>query len=143
MVILDGSFTNGEGSHTASVDWGDGSPVESALVDPDNKTVSASHAFEDDGVFTVTMTVTNSEDSTGSDTFTVTVENAAPILDAGPNQSAESGESIDVLATFTDPGILDTHTATIDWGDESPIGPGILGPITFSTNLERHFFRSL
>ena len=27
-------------------------------------------------------------------------------------------------ATFTDPGTLDTHTATIDWGDAAPRRPG-------------------
>jgi hypothetical protein len=34
--------------------------------------------------------------------------------------SIDEGESATVSATFTDPGVLDTHTATIDWDDGTP-----------------------
>jgi hypothetical protein len=41
-------------------------------------------------------------------------------LDGG-SPPAILGLPVNVSASFTDPGILDTHTATIDWGDGSPL----------------------
>jgi hypothetical protein len=42
----------------------------------------------------------------------------APTVEAGTDQTAMEGEPVSLLgANFTDLSILDTHTATIDWGD--------------------------
>lgn len=41
----------------------------------------------------------------------------APTVDAGPDQAVKTGTTTTLAATFADPGVLDTHTATIDWGD--------------------------
>src|SRR5690242_12744835 len=49
-----------------------------------------------------------------------------------------------LTGSFTDPGTLDTHTVTIDWGDGSPatsidLGPGILAiPATTHQYLDDH-----
>ena len=47
----------------------------------------------------------------------VDIANVAPEVDAGPPVENFSGEVHNVLADFTDDGVLDTHTATIDWGE--------------------------
>jgi len=61
----------------------------------------------------------------GSDSLTVTVQNAPPVVDAGPDQTITEGDTFSLApATFTDVGTLDTHTATIDWGDGSAIENG-------------------
>jgi hypothetical protein len=57
-------------------------------------------------------------------TASVIIYNVAPFLDAGPNQIIYSGDNVTVDASFIDPGTLDTHTATIDWGDGSASEPG-------------------
>jgi hypothetical protein len=51
------------------------------------------------------------------------------------------GEPLQVRATFTDPGTLDTHTATIDWGDGTvtsgaidPTNRTVTGSHTYSSN---------
>ncbi|MCP3974176.1 MAG: hypothetical protein GY720_06760 [bacterium] len=51
-------------------------------------------------------------------TVTITIDNVVPVVTAGadPAPVAEN-ENVDVNATFTDPGLADSHTATIDWGD--------------------------
>jgi hypothetical protein len=44
-------------------------------------TVSGSHGYDDDGVYTVTGCVTDDDQATTCDTFTVTVHNVAPAFD--------------------------------------------------------------
>jgi PKD repeat protein len=91
-------------------DFGDGSTASGTLT--------PTHAYDDDGLFTVTLVVTDTSGLSDSDTLQVTVSNVAPTVEAGANQTADEGESVSLdPATFTDPGTADTHTATIDWGD--------------------------
>jgi RHS repeat-associated protein len=41
-----------------------------------------------------------------------------PLVNAGPDQTVFDGDAVSLNpATFTDPVLLETHTATIDWGD--------------------------
>ncbi len=66
------------------------------------------------------MTVTDDDTGTRTITKAVTVHNVAP----GAHRSAATPASLDegqstpvtVSGTFTDPGPLDTHVVTIDWG---------------------------
>lgn len=60
----------------------------------------------------------------------VTVLNVEPTITGsvtGPTTPVPVGQAIFVNAPFTDPGVLDTHTASIDWGD---------GTVTSGTVLE-------
>ena len=104
-------------THTASIDWGDGS-VASGTVDQNLNEVAGSHAYADEGVFTVTFTVSDSGGLNGAGSFDVTDINATPVVDAAPNVTLLLGAPLNAqLATFTDPGSADTHVASIDWGD--------------------------
>jgi PKD repeat protein len=49
----------------------------------------------------------------------VRVTDAGPMIDAitGPTETIIVGESANLSAAFTDPGIQDTHTALFNWGD--------------------------
>ena len=58
------------------------------------------------------------DDTTGSDTLTVTVENVAPTVDAGADDTINEGDTFIGGGSFTDPG-ADTWTATVDYGDGS------------------------
>jgi hypothetical protein len=51
------------------------------------------------------------------DTTSVTVNNAAPVVEAGGNQTVHKGDTVNLSGSFMDVGREDTHTATIDWGD--------------------------
>ena len=121
-------------THTATIDWGDDTGTQAGTVDQAADTVSGSHVYADDGVYTVTVTVKDNNGGTATDTMKVTVANVAPTVAAGSNQSVAEGTTVSLApATFNDKGTKDTHTATVDWGDgtgavaatvtESPFGP--------------------
>jgi PKD repeat protein len=134
-------------THTIVVDWGDGSAPETrtSLVDASGGlTIPLEHTFADNGVYVLTVTVTDDDDAVGADVATLLVANAPPTIEAGADRSGQPGTPVAVSATFADPGTRDTHTATIDWGDgssvtavvtETPFGPpgsiaGLTGTIT-------------
>ena len=71
----------------------------------------------DDAVYTVGLRVTDTEGATAATTTTITVQNIAPIVNAGADRSARPNEAITFSGAFTDPGVLDTHTIAWDFGD--------------------------
>lgn len=103
--------------------FGDGS----ALVLGQN----ATHTYADNGTYIATLIVRDtifvrvaSPEENGCQghrkgissfqTLNVTVNNAAPIVDAGTDVTIDEGKAIAFNGSFTDPGILDTHTITCD-----------------------------
>jgi hypothetical protein len=80
----------------------------------------------DDSVVNLTLTVsdiggdvTAAAALTDDDSTTLTVINVPPTVTA-VGDSIQEGGTATVSATFTDPGVLDTHTATIAWADGTP-----------------------
>ena len=120
-------------THTATVDWGDGTGPASAAVSESpfgppgsnagaSGSVSGSHVYADNGVYTVVVCVADDDGDTDCDSLTVTAGNAAPAVNAGADRTVNEGATVALApATFNDPGTLDTHTATVDWGDGSAI----------------------
>ena len=122
-----GSFVDpGADEWTATVDYGDGSGEQSLTLGAD-KTFALEHTYADDGVYTVTVTVTDDDAGVSGDTLTVTVHNVLPAVDAGPDQTVYEDTTVELEAAgFTDPGVVDVHAATIDWGDGTPPEDGIV-----------------
>ncbi|NQW18543.1 MAG: hypothetical protein HQ478_13760, partial [Chloroflexi bacterium] len=130
-------------THTATINWGDettidvGAITEAPFGPPGSTagadgTVSGSHVYADNGVYTVTVTVTDDESAATSDTLVVTVNNVAPTVNAGADQTADEGSVVTLpLAGFSDLGTLDTHTATITWGDGTPTDVGVVTEAPF------------
>jgi len=99
-----------------AVDYGDGSaPVITASNAEGN--FDLDHVYADNGVYTLSVSLTDNSEAVTSDTIVVTVQNAAPVVNAGSDQTIEIGSSVIVNALYTDSGTSDTHSATINWGD--------------------------
>ncbi|TPQ16937.1 family 43 glycosylhydrolase [Streptomyces sporangiiformans] len=80
----------------------------------DAKAILTTITCADDGTYKVTLTGGRS-----SDTLTVTVDNAAPVITSakGPSDPVAAGKSATVTAQFTDLGSGDTQTCEVDWKD--------------------------
>ena len=70
--------------------------------------------------YTVSLVASLDGEESAPATATITVNNVAPsfVLSTLPDLSASVGQSVTLPSiAFTDPGLSDTHAATIDWGD--------------------------
>lgn len=115
----------GPGAETATsrdIDWGDGGPVTHvAGGDPSAPESPAyAHAYKDNGVYTLQLAADNGYASSQP----VVIGNVAPSFrfpNGVPRQGAVLGKPVNLSIPFADPGRLDDHTATIDWGDGSAL----------------------
>jgi len=96
-----GSFTDpGTDVWIATVDYGDGSAVQSLALDADNKTFSLSHQYPSDGDFTVAVTVSDDDGGSSSGTATVAVANVAPAAnDLAVSTNEDTAVGITLSAT--------------------------------------------
>lgn len=78
---------------------------------------STSHQYVQDGLYPVTLQVTDTAGSLVSKTVEVAVANLPPVVETTPRIEGDEGQQLQLEATFVDPGVLDTHNAVISWGD--------------------------
>ncbi len=118
-----GSFSDPNGgSWQVTVNWGDSSSSTTFTATSAGPLNTQTHTYADNGIYTVTVTVTDSTTLSDSKTFQVTVNNVAPTVNTpaiAPEPSVE-GSSATASATFSDPGTNDApFTCTVDYGDSS------------------------
>jgi len=122
-VVLDGSGSTDPNGDPLTYEWDldDDGQYDDALG------VSPGYIGVDDGIYTIGLRVTDGllDDTT---TTTVTVNNVAPNVDAGPDKLINEGGTFTNAGSFTDPGSADTWTATVDYGDGSGVVPLALNP---------------
>ena len=94
-------------------------PATQPLALNADKSFALSHTYADDGVYSVFVTITDDKGEVGSDSFSVAVNNVAPAVTQFSVTPASFVSATEVTASgqFSDPGLLDIHNATIDWGD--------------------------
>jgi large repetitive protein len=136
-------------THTATINWGDGTSG-AGTIDTTAGTISGTHSYPDENrdesnneiPYTVTVTLTDDDTGTTAETISMLITNVAPVMEAIPGQNSDEGQLISFGPTsFTDPGVLDTHTATVDWGDGNTTsatvdanGKTVSGSHTFADN---------
>jgi hypothetical protein len=102
-----------------------------ASIDPATGAFSFA-AIDGPASFPVTIRVTDNGVPSLSDeeSFTITVNNVAPSNVVLGVADADENDVVTLSGSFFDPGIFDTHTVDIDWGDGSsdtiPLGTNIL-----------------
>jgi Bacterial Ig-like domain (group 3)/PKD domain/Bacterial pre-peptidase C-terminal domain/RTX calcium-binding nonapeptide repeat (4 copies) len=131
-VSLSGLFSDASpvDSHTVQVIWGDGQ-TSFALVDENAKTFADTHQYLDDSpkntqsdVYPVQVIITDITSNQAKSTFGlfyVQVNNVGPsnlMIHTDTSSLSENG-SVVLSGTFFDPGSLDRHKVTVDWGDGS------------------------
>ncbi len=116
-----GSFTdaNGNGPWEIRVTWGDGSPPETFVVASQGTIPTRTHTYAEDGTYTVTVRVEDAAGASDAGAFQVVVGNLPPAC--GPIVAPLAPVPVNTLVTatapFSDPGVEDTHTASMAWGD--------------------------
>jgi hypothetical protein len=68
---------------------------------------------------TVTITASDEDGGSSAIAFQLTVNNVAPVLTLSPVAAVDENGTATLNLRFTDPGVLDQHTFTINWGDGS------------------------
>jgi hypothetical protein len=109
--------------------------------DPDGAALSFAWDLDNDGQFDDAFTANPTFDQVGQDgvypialkvsaggaydidATTVTVNNVTPTVTLNQTGPVDEGDPITVIGVISDPGWLDILTATIDWGDGSPVTP--------------------
>jgi hypothetical protein len=108
----DGNITKYEWDFDADVDSdGDGNSTN----DVDVKGPTPTHIYGDNGVFIVTLKVTDDQNLTDTNTCNITVLNVAPIIDPIQEYTINEYESMTLIGHAIDPG-SDDLTFTWNWG---------------------------
>ena len=116
-MAFDGSGSSDPDGDPLTFDWDFGDPSDPTA----GSGPAPSHTYLDDGMFDVTLTVTDLPGVPDVAATTVAITNVSPTVGmiTGPLGPVLAGTEVTVSANFTDPGTLDTHMGTIDWGDGS------------------------
>ena len=140
-LTLGGSFEDAGllDAHTVRIDWGDGTAKQSVSLAPGARQFGATHQYRDDSPSgaRITVQVNDRVADSAAVTSDLSVLNVAPTFKslALSATSATEGAMLTLTGDVDDAGALDSHTATIDWGDGTPIAaPTLAADGTFSLN---------
>lgn len=93
-------------------DWGDGTSGGATEIE--------SHAWADEGSFTIAITVTDLAGASDTGSYPITIDNVAPIFTSTPDPLAEEGVEYIYAPTVFDPGVNDLLTYSA--GPTNPTG---------------------
>jgi hypothetical protein len=123
-----------DGPWSVSLNWGDGTAIETFTTRTPGDLGSRPHAFTRDGSYVVMVQVADRTGLASTASFQVNAANVPPVVISAENQRAEEGApALLTLGSFTDPGGTGPWAVTIDWGDGSEaeafpvLAPGDLG----------------
>ncbi len=117
-------------TYTATINWGDLSPTSSGTVTTSvgpsgtSGSISGTHVYSAAGIYEGTVTLSDGNGGTTTQTFVVTVGSVAPVLQAVPNQSVNAGSTLNLPTIHFSEAIFGgslpqlplNYTYSIDWG---------------------------
>jgi hypothetical protein len=119
FFVQNGSFTDPDAdTWTATVDYGDDTGTLPLELNPD-KTFSIGHEYADNGVYTITVSVSDGT-TIATDTVVVTVLNVEPTVGFDEGEEGGTGAPGEIFTAsgfYNDPSPVDTHTGTVDYGE--------------------------
>ena len=128
-VSIDASFDDPglrDGDWRYSVLWGDDASdagtSSGALRNQGHFPIS--HTYRAPGVYRVTVKVVDKDLAEGTSTLTVTVDNRAPVADAGTKYVGAEGQAVQFDATASSDADGDALAYAWDFGDGSPVAEG-------------------
>jgi len=117
--------------YSATISWGDGNTSTGTISGPTGGpfTVTGSNTYADEGTYPITVTITDTDNTSNSAKVTDTASvGDASLTPAGfTSPGSASGQTVSLNAGFADANTTSTtadFTATIDWGDGSPSSTG-------------------
>jgi hypothetical protein len=116
-------------NYTAQINWGDDSPVTTGTISstgPGQYAVSGSHVYGDEGNYTMTIALSDTNGSSRTLTGSVSVADALTLLGTNPVAFTPGTPFNVVVASFSDGSDISDYTASIDWGDGSPITAAVI-----------------
>src|SRR5262249_26027754 len=122
------------GEYGATIDWGDSSAPTTGTISGSAAgfTVRGTHTYLEEGAYSVTVTITDTDNAFNSDTATTAATVADAPLTAACGAPATSLQSFAATtANFNDAdpnGTISDYTATIDWGDNTQSAASVSGP---------------
>jgi DNA/RNA endonuclease G (NUC1) len=145
IAAIDGPYTGSEGgsiamSAAASVDP-NGTVVSYAWDFGDGTTgtgPSVTHTYAQDGVYAISVTVTDNDGLTDNIRAIASVANVPPAITPFAGATLLPAETYTASGSFTDPG-MDPWSATVDYGDGSGPTPLALSGMSFALS---HTYRS-
>lgn len=138
-VTVSASFSDADlaDSHTATIDWGDGTVGPADISEADGLgTATAKHVYADNGNYAIGVTVRDLAGATAAVSATARIANVAPTVTGSDFDAVKRTPFSRIVATFSDAaftsvaaGTQETFTASIDWGDGTPVEPGSISVV--------------
>ena len=130
-VMLTGTLADpgAQDVHTVKILWGDGTAEQNVILVAGAREFTVSHQYPDDkptgtsaDVHSITARVSDGTVDSVSRSVNVTVANVAPTFGSLTlsGVTLTEGASLAINGSVTDPGSLDVHSVSVDWGDGSP-----------------------
>lgn len=118
--------------YTLNVSWGDGTS-STATVTPAGAETSFvsnfSHIYNDNGSYTISVTITDSNGGSAADTESIIVSNSTPtILTAYAVTNGNTGACILTLNFADLAGTYDDYIVTVSWGDTTSTSTSFSAP---------------
>src|SRR5439155_269651 len=122
IVHLTGTYhdVGSQDTHTLTINWGEGAPETATVI---GGAFDITHKYLDDNPtgtssddYTIGVTLTDDDTGTATGSATATVTNVVPSNIVINSDTINENGVFTLSGSFMDPGTLDVHTVTVQWG---------------------------